>query len=255
VRVETSFGETDLPVKQIRSVKVSAAGRAGQLVSGLVARWLGDGNAKDSAGHFDGEVSGGVSYVPGPTGQAFQFNGGAAQVDFGKSAGNFGTGDFTIAYWMKTDSRNPHESFLAKRAACDGASSFWDIQIGSGPQKPPVGFLHLGLEGAYRPDYVLDSSRAVNDGQWHHIAWVRQTSDAGRVTALVYVDGALDNSTPFREASDLDNQTPLILGHDVCECCDGTRPYSGAAADLQLFNQALSAEEIATIYVAGTSMK
>src|ERR1017187_4453425 len=66
------------------------------ITNGLVARWPGDGNAKDSAGHFDGQVSGGLRYGPGLTGQAFEFNGGSSQVDFGPTAGNFGTRDFTI---------------------------------------------------------------------------------------------------------------------------------------------------------------
>ena len=147
VRVETSFGAAELPAKLIRSVQVSAAGRSGPVTSGLMARWTGDGNAKDSVGHFDGQVSGGVRYVPGPKGQAFQFNGDGAQVNFGKSAGNFGTGDFTIAYWMRTDSRNPEEAFLTKRAACAGGASFLDIRIGSGAQPSFIGFLVLGLSG------------------------------------------------------------------------------------------------------------
>ena len=75
--------------------------------SGLAERWKGDGSAQDSAGLVHGQISVEVSYAPGPAGQAFQFNGDDAQVDFGKSAGNFGTGDFTIAFWMKTDSRTP----------------------------------------------------------------------------------------------------------------------------------------------------
>ena len=91
----------------------------------------------------------------------------------------------------------------------------------------------------------------MNDGQWHHIAWVRQASASGGVTARLYVDGALDNSAAFREAVDLNNQTPLVLGQNVCQCCDGTRAYTGAAADLQLFSQALSAQEILDIYLAG----
>ncbi|MGA2556523.1 MAG: hypothetical protein ABSG04_09655 [Verrucomicrobiota bacterium] len=88
------------------------------ITNGLLARWSGDGNAKDSAGHFDGQITGKVRYVPGPTGQAFQFDGGGSQVDFGPAAGNFGARDFTIAYWMKTTWPSPC-AFLGKRGVCN----------------------------------------------------------------------------------------------------------------------------------------
>jgi hypothetical protein len=231
------------------------------ITNGLIARWTGDGNAKDTAAHFDGQVSGGVSYVPGPAAaQAFQFNGGEAKVDFGNSIGNFGTRDFTVAYWMKTGSRTPQEAFLSKRLACDAASSFWDIHIGSAGlrQIQPVGVLAFKI--TERGDtvafqYDLYSSHPVNDGQWHHIAWVRQSTSSGSTTFLIYVDGMLDNSKAITKAVDLSNQAPLVLGQNVCQCCDGTRPYSGAAAELQLFSHALSAEEILAIYKAGKADK
>jgi len=236
----------------------SAAGKSleDKLPSGLLARWTGDGNAKDSTGEFDGKVSGGLSYVPGPAGRAFQFNGGDAEVNFGNSIGNFGTRDFTVAYWMKTDSRNPHEAILAKRTTCDGALSFLEIEIGGAGGNPPTGILCLSFEvGDYKPVYSLISSHPMNDGRWHHIAWVRQSTSSGNSTGLIYVDGALDNSRNYPETVDIANQSPLLLGQNVCQCCDGCRPYSGAAADLQLFSHALSAEEILTIYQAGKSGK
>jgi len=251
LRVETVFGQAELPVKLIRNIRVSAAGNAGQWSSGLVARWTGDGNAKDSAGHFDGQVSGGVSYVPGPAGQAFQFNGGASKVDFGPNVGNFGTNDYTIAYWMKTGSRTPVEALLAKRAVCNGYSSFWEVLVGTGTVQQ-TGILNWQVQdAAHSTPYGLLSTRPLNDGQWHHIAWVRQTTGSGSVACLLYLDGALDNSKTYPDGVDLASQSPLVLGQNVCQCCDGTRPYSGAAADLQIFSQALSVEEIITIYQAG----
>jgi hypothetical protein len=195
-----------------------------------------------------------VSYVAGPTGQAFQFNGSTSKVDFGSSPGNFGTNDFTIALWMKTASRSPQEAIMAKRAVCDGSLCFWDIGIGSAthPEEVPVGFLYSGmLPGGFKPGYSLISSHPVNDGQWHHIALVRQTTSSGSITGQLYIDGALDKSTTYPEAVDIVNQTPLVLGQGVCQGHDGTRPYSGALADLQLYSQGLSAEDILGIYQEG----
>jgi hypothetical protein len=103
----------------------------------------------------------------------------------------------------------------------------------------------------YEDRYEFFSRHPVNDGQWHHIAWVRQSTSSGTVTYLLYLDGALDNAKAYPEAVDLVNPSPLVLGQSVCQCCDGTRPYSGAAAELQLFSHALSAEEILALYKAG----
>jgi hypothetical protein len=100
-------------------------------------------------------------------------------------------------------------------------------------------------------DCCLVSSHPLNDGQWHHVAWVRQSTSAGGTAFLLYVDGAFDNSRDCPHPLDLSNQAPLVLGQNVCQCCDGTRPYTGAAAELQIFSHALSAEEVLAIYKAG----
>jgi hypothetical protein len=250
--METGFGKTELPVKQIHSIQVIPLAAFGDLPSSLVARWRGDGNAKDSFGHADGQVSSGLSYVQGPGGQAFQFDGGSSKVDFGNSAGNFGTNDFTVAFWIKTSSKNGHEAFFSKRASCDAGASAWDIQIGGGQQKPPPGCVVMGLwQGGGKAPNEIISHHPLNDGYWHHVACVRQTGFPGGVTGLLYIDGALDVSTSFPEAVNLSNQTPLVLGQSVCQGRDNCSAYSGAAADLQLFSQALSAEEILAIYLNG----
>ena len=72
---------------------------------------------------------------------------------------------------------------------------------------------------------------------------------------MFYLDGALDNSRIYPEQVNLANRTSLNLGQDVCQCCDGCRAYTGQAAELQIFNRALSPEEILTIYKAEVAGK
>jgi hypothetical protein len=192
-----------------------------------------------------------LSYVTGPAGQALQFNGGDSRVDFGANAGNFGTNDFTVAFWLKTASRTAQEAILSKRAQCDGAFCAWEIELGSAnsPRTIPVGVLYAGiLPGGNKAGYPLISSHPINDGQWHHVAWVRQAAGSGSITGQIYIDGALDKSMTYPEAVDIVNQTPLVLGQHVCLNHDGTRPYSGALADLRLFSQALTAEDILGLF-------
>jgi hypothetical protein len=226
----------------------------GPITNGLIARWPGDGNAKDSAGRFDGQVSGGVRYVPGPARQAFQFDGGGSQVDFGTTAGNFGTRDFTIAYWMKTTT-TVEEAFWGKRNVCQ-LGNWWNIRIGLAGDPPPSGIVNLELDDGTEDGHVsFVTTNRLNDGVWHHVVWERQSTSSGSITYLVFVDGALNNTLTHPFATDLRNSTPLVLGQNVCQGSDGTRSYLGAAADLQLFSHALSEEEILAIYKAGLSGK
>ena len=95
----------------------------------------------------------------------------------------------------------------------------------------------------------------MDDNHWHHIAWVRQSTSSGSIVCLVYVDGALDNSKNYAKALDLNNQAPLVLGQNVCQCCDGETSYTGAMAELQIFSHALTSEEISTIFKAGRAEK
>ncbi len=233
---------------------------------GLVDWWRFDGDLNDSIGVNNGTLSGDpVGYVPGVVGQAIQFPGTTnslhgAMIDFGSTTGAFGTNDFTIDFWIKTSSTKLEEAFLSTRASCDGASTFWQIQIGSGvapPHGTPVqtpgyiGFI-LGPGGGQATDDLV-TSRALNDGNWHHVAWVRKTASSGISTSLEYLDGTLDNTREFPTVVNLVNHADLTMSYNVCECCDGTVPFSGAADELDFWNRALTDVEIAAIYQAGTN--
>jgi len=229
------------------------------VTNGLAHRWTGQGNAKDAAGHDDGQVSGGLRYENGDAGQSFAFNGSDARINFGAGAGNFGTGDFTIAYWMKTRSTRMTEAFLEKRDACN-AGHFFGIRIGSPvpANGEPVRIGQPGLEideGPADTHVSFMASGPFNDGRWHHFAWMRQSTSSGSITYVVYVDGVLDNTMPVKGAADVSNPSPLIMGASVCDGFDGTTPYSGEAKDLQLFSHALSADEVVAIWSAGKSGK
>ena len=82
VRVETSYGKNEIPMKLVKSIKVAAVAKSGQLPDGLVALWSGEGDARDSASGQMAKVVGGVGYAPGKVGQAFSFNGSSSYAGF-----------------------------------------------------------------------------------------------------------------------------------------------------------------------------
>ena len=251
------------------------------VTEGLVNRWPGNGSAADASGHDDGKISGGVRYGQAPTGKAFQFNGADAMVQFASASANFGKRDFTIAFWIKTASTRPAEAFVEKRVSCDASAPFWSLRLGGGVINGvpmPAGYIGLevnagGFDGLVSnfPDKTprlepldnghpnasigLYSTRAINDGVWHHLAYVRQSTSSGTTIYLLYMDGTVENSLTVTLTADLHNSSAVVMGQTVCGSGDGTRPFSGAARELQLFNRAISAEEAAAIYNAGKSGK
>jgi hypothetical protein len=210
------------------------------------------GVLEDNAGKDHGAIYGGVTVEPGRVGQTLQFNGQDSQIDFGATAGNVGANDFTIAWWMNTSSTPPGgiQSFLAKRADCDAVNSL-DITIGGGEPVGP-GRVQLGLQDGIHGANNLNTTNTLNDGQWHHVVWVRQ-ADAGKATATekVYVDGKLNNATTDALVFNISNAAHLVMGTDVCVGRNGTVPYRGAADGLEFWDRALTADEITRNYQSG----
>src|ERR1017187_5767959 len=72
IRVETTYGNVELPVALIKNVRVSALGKMGRPRDGLIGLWSGDGNAVDAVGGNNGVMQN-VSFTDGVAGQAFLF--------------------------------------------------------------------------------------------------------------------------------------------------------------------------------------
>jgi subtilisin-like proprotein convertase family protein len=227
---------------------------------GLLDWWPFEGDADDIIGTNNGTlVRGSVTYTNfGEVGRAIQFPGtnlsthGAA-ISFGTNAGNFGSNDFTIDYWMIM-TNNAEEAFLAKRDVC-GLGSGWDISIGVilPVQGYVAGFVNLELDDGTANGLVsFSTTMPLNDTNWHHVAFTRR----GAVFSA-YVDGQFDTNVTVPNVGSLSNAAPLIMGTNVCDGQitgdNGTQAYSGVADELDLWNRALTDVEIAAIYQAGTN--
>lgn len=146
--------------------------------------WPEDGNANDIVGSAHGMLRSGAGFAPGKVLQGFSFNGSGASVSFGATAGNFGTSDFTIDFWMSTTS-TAQMGIVGKRPNCDHGS-FWDLRL------KPGGFLEAEIDGgttASYNDFLTTGHVPLNDGQFHLVAVVRQGD-----TMNVYLDGTLRGS-------------------------------------------------------------
>jgi hypothetical protein len=240
--------------------------------SGLVDWWPADGNAVDIIGTNNGIIPySDVTYVVGEVNEAWSFSGignnpdyyTGNEVDFGTNAGNFGTNDFTVDFWIKQPT-NATSAYgcLEKRVTCTGTSpypSLWEILIGgfptiTGNMPGHLATAIIGSNGAY-PTFMVCSNK-INDGFYHHVALVRK----GETTSF-YIDGSLDSSNTISGGiANLNNSAMLRAGQSICVSPgigghDTSQPFVGELDELDLFNRALSPAEIYAIYQAGSAGK
>ena len=257
LRVETSFGKTELQVKLIRSIKVSMVGGTGGLPSdmpsGLVSLWSGEGDCSDSANGNFGTLCGNAAFADGKVGQAFSLDGVNSFVKIPQSPNLNLTDQITISFWMKAAADNSMTTFQGLVA-----SDFYVIEIDAQNGRWGVNFaLHTtgnqamdssGISSSVNFSHTSQanaSSAPVTPGQWHHIA---ATYDSANMQ--LYVDGH-PWGKPMHETGTIVPMLPNSFvaigsedGRTTCPGCVANRYFKGLIDDVAIFNRALSAEEI-----------
>ncbi len=186
--------------------------------------WPANGNANDVGGNQHGTLVNGTAFTSGKVGQAFSFDGIDDHVSFGSVAGNVGTADFTLAFWVKTTSSGRKEGIIGKRPECMHGSMF-DVRLN------PTGTIHVELDGSTTgTDYKsLGSTALVNDGAFHHVGVVRKGT-----TAWLYVDGRVQMTKSTPGVTNINNNVALVAGKSVCTGADGTLHFTGVLDEVVL---------------------
>jgi hypothetical protein len=183
--------------------------------------WKGESNALDSAGPNNGTITGTVTYAPGHPGDAFEFNGSSSYVDFGPTAGNFGTSNFMIDFWIQT-TNTAEQSVIGKRSTC-GYDNMWDIRsVDSGV------FMEI-CQDSSGTDYATVGTTPINDGQFHEITIKRNGLELS-----MYADGVLTDTVLTTGVVDLSNSTDLIMGKSACVGGGGTEYFDGLLDEVRL---------------------
>jgi len=203
--------------------------------SGLVSWWPGDGNAQDLVGGNNGTLTNGVSYVPGEAGQAFNFNSISAAVVVGR-APNLQLQDFTIEAWIRRAS--------ASILTLDPAAAYANGEI--------FGFGRGGYVFGINTNSTIFLSKAevdevftgpaVTNTDWHHVAVTKAGS-----TVIFYVDGA--GLPPVTYNTTFEFSTPAAIAAQG-DNLGGS--FLGAIDEVSIYNRALTAAEIESIFNAGS---
>ena len=145
-----------------------------------------------------------------------------------------GTGPFAVATWVKTT--ETREQTIIQQRSPSVYNGEYQLLLS------PDGRVVWWTFGDDQDGFQITSSGRVNDGNWHHIAAIRENNGTGKI----YIDGELDSfqaSEPRTLVS-----TQVYIGADMR---DMQQYFRGSIDEVAVFNRALSGVEITTIYQSG----
>jgi len=240
VRVETSFGTNELPVKLIRSIRVSVVAMPGQLPPGLVALWSGEGNGNDSVGGNTATLTD-ITFVDGKVGQAFSFNGLSSSIKIPASKSlDIGAGEgFTIMAWLK-----PSGDLSGTRPFLQWTDSD-NVHLQIGPRPMDSGGLLAGITDHLGNRMCNTHTGLLVAGVFQHVAC---TYDKASSTATWYMNGVI---VAQRQLSGNVAGTKGDLVFSLRNTHQGdwssNLSYSGLMDEIAIFNRALTASEVLEI--------
>lgn len=226
---------------------------------GMISWWTGDSGGSDLLGKNPGTLQGGAVSVAGMVGGGLAFDGVSAFLDVPDSASLGLASGVSFEAWIMPDAVQPSEfpSLFAKN---------WAAPPGGGDTEnaanTPYGLFLNPYSGQFHFRSVglleLVSNRtytSIADGKFHHIA-----ASFDGALASFYVDGKLDSSAQSYGGWMALTDGHLNLGNYAENRCQqaysrNMTGYKGVIDEASLYARALSAEEIAAIFAAGSSGK
>jgi hypothetical protein len=210
--------------------------------SGLVSWWPGDGNANDIQGTNNGTLVNGATFAAGVVGSAFSFGGADDYVEIPSSPNlNPGTA-ITLEAWLFAD---------GTPAAQQGIAGTWDDVSGNNRtyllwlQNGAMEFLISPDGGAY--------GRAVDSTAFPLNRWVHVVATYDGSNIRIYRDGTQVGTVP-QAGPIASNNRPFFIGR-TDSGSSGSHFWKGRIDEFSLYDRALSSNEIAAIYAAGSAGK
>jgi hypothetical protein len=205
------------------------------LTNGLVAYYTFNGNANDNSGNGNnGTAFNGVSYVSSPLGSAASFNGNSQYISLPNAITV--NEDLSVTFWINTSDFNPNGfpfgEFLISRDI-SGYAFDWNICLGQGRK---IDFITDADE--LMPTHDMDSNT------WVQVACV---ADSVNQAKMIFVNGQAAASVSWQPNAFANNGVPVFLGASTVDT--GSHAFfTGGMTDVRIYNRALSASEVATLY-------
>ena len=211
------------------------------LHASLIAEWAGDGNTDESVAGRDGTLQNGATFRTGKIGQAFSLDGNNDYISVADNDVWTLGSEFTISLFANFDDVKQQPIGLLPNVFIghdEGGGEFdkWVLFFDDVPDGSNTGNLVFHINNGASDFLVSPTSFTVTPGQWHHFSVTRSGS-----TYTFYADGAsLGTRTLTRTISNAN--ALLTIGQ-----AEGLGFFDGGLDEIQIYNEALSASQIASI--------
>jgi hypothetical protein len=197
----------------------------------------GPGNPVDYMDNQNGTAMGDAAQTnDGKLGKAFEFGGDGDYIDAGSGALVCDRDTFSISAWFKTTTNDT--VYIYSESDSTDTVKYCMIDIYS------VGST---LRGIYSDGMlpVTVSETGVNDGEWHHVVYVRKAADSWELF--------FDGSSVDTDSTGLNTLTTINNAKIGGFNSSGTTGYfDGEIDDVMLFTRSLDAEEVSGLYASGS---
>ncbi|MCP4885765.1 MAG: LamG domain-containing protein [Planctomycetaceae bacterium] len=212
----------------------------GYMVGDIRGAWLANnatddkcvkGNDLSTTGTIDEESA------DGGTGELQRYYGFSASDYLGSNANfsdlDFGTGDFSIMYWVKWTADSTNSQVMVDRGST-ARFLVYDPSSGGKPQ------LYV-TDGTTTPSSIA-TANDYDDGNWHQIVALRRSDDL-----YIYVDGVDAQTTSVASTQDLDDGSAIMrVGVNI----SNADPLNGSLSLLRISATAPTPQQIKEIYEA-----
>jgi hypothetical protein len=195
----------------------------------------------DSSGNLNnGMLIGTQGWTVGQINGALNLNASSYVTVNNAVLGNFGTTDFSVAFWIKTQTTN---CILIGNRYSNDHGPFWTVKVSTAGS---VAF-EVDQDGAGTNYNDVFGSKTVSDGTWHHIGVVRTGA-----SQKVYINGVLDGSGSGPGTANVSSGGAMIIGTDV-NINESSR-FVGTIDEVRIFNHAITPGEIQMVSIPSSAI-
>ncbi len=215
-----------------------------------ISYWRLDGNGTDAVGSNNGTLTG-TTTVAGRYGDALSFLADTDKVVVPDFAIN---NEFSVSFQIKVDDNSGTLfQYMYSHGDINSTNSVNVFMLeDSHGTVATRGFIRTAIRDTddtlSNEALDFDANHIIGDGQWHTYTATVATEEGIKV----YLDGVLQASDGTRGGDSFDPTTDLYFGMRQDE--DANRTYSNSLDSVQLFNRALSAEQVSDLHTGGSSL-